>query len=71
MSMSWVMEFNRFSGKAQVRRATLFCNSSYLYLRLTDKSKKLTSENSENQFLVMYWYKNNIGKINLIVCINK
>ena len=28
-SMSWVIDFNRFSGKAQVRRATLSCDSSY------------------------------------------
>ena len=36
-------------------------------IRLIDKSKKTISENSENQFLVMYWYKNNIGEINLIL----
>ena len=29
-SRSWVIDFNRFSGKAQVRRATLSCDSSYL-----------------------------------------
>ena len=28
-SMSLVIDFNRFSGKAQVRRATLSCDSSY------------------------------------------
>ena len=25
--MSWIIDFNRFSGKAQVRRATLSCDS--------------------------------------------
>ena len=29
-SRSWVIDFNRCSGKAQVRRATLSCDSSYL-----------------------------------------
>ena len=28
-SMSWVIDFDRLSGKAQVMRATLSCNSSY------------------------------------------
>ena len=28
-SRSWVIDFDRFSGKAQVRRATLSCDSSY------------------------------------------
>ena len=28
-SRSWVIDFNRCSGKAQVRRATLSCDSSY------------------------------------------
>ena len=28
-SRSWVIDFNRFSDKAQVRRATLSCDSSY------------------------------------------
>ena len=28
-SRSWVIDFNRFSGKAQVRRATLSCYSSH------------------------------------------
>ena len=36
-------------------------------LSLIDKSKKTTSKNSENQFLAMYWYINNIGERNLIV----
>ena len=28
--VSWVIDFNRFSGKAQVRRARLSCDNSYL-----------------------------------------
>ena len=28
-SRSWVINFDSFSGKAQVRRATLSCDSSY------------------------------------------
>ena len=28
-SRSWVIDFDKFSGKAQVRRATLSCDSSY------------------------------------------
>ena len=28
-SRSWVIDFDRFSGKAQVRQATLSCDSSY------------------------------------------
>ena len=31
-------QFNRFSGKAQVRRATLPCDSSYCYLNLQQKA---------------------------------
>ena len=31
-SRSRVIDFDRFSGKAQVRRATLSCDSSYLLL---------------------------------------
>ena len=30
-SRSWVIDFNRCSGKAQVRRATLSCDSSYYF----------------------------------------
>ena len=33
---SWVIDFDRFSGKAQVRRATLSCDSSYFKQELTD-----------------------------------
>ena len=33
-SRSWVIDFNRYSGKAQVRRATLSCDSSYCSLKL-------------------------------------
>ena len=29
---SWVIDFDRFSGKAQVRRATLSCDSSYFVM---------------------------------------
>ena len=29
-SRSWVIDFDKFSGKAQVRRATLSCDSSFL-----------------------------------------
>ena len=29
-SRSWVINFDRFSGKAQVRQATLSCDSSYV-----------------------------------------
>ena len=39
----------------------------FFVFSLTDKSKTSTSENSENQFLVTYWYKNIIGNINLTV----
>ena len=34
-SMSLVIDFNRFCGKAQVRRATLSCDSSYLRKKYT------------------------------------
>ena len=30
-SRSWVIDFDRFSGKAQVRRAMLSCDSSYYF----------------------------------------
>ena len=44
-----------------------FCSVLFFILDITDNSKKTTSENSENQFLVIvYWYTNNIGEINLI-----
>ena len=39
--MSLVIDFNRFSGKAQVRRATLSCDSSYLQ-KATDLNYKLS-----------------------------
>ena len=32
-SRSWVIDFDKFSGKAQVRRATLSCDSSYDWLQ--------------------------------------
>ena len=34
-SRSWVIDFNRCSGKAQVRRATLSCDSSYQLFQAT------------------------------------
>ena len=34
-SRSWVIDFNRFSGKAQFRRATLSCDSSYLFFSIS------------------------------------
>ena len=41
--MSWVIDFNRFSGKAQVRRATLSCDSSYYDKRFCVLLKNLVS----------------------------
>ena len=32
-SRSWVIDFNRCSGIAQVRRATLSCDSSYFFIQ--------------------------------------
>ena len=40
-SRSWVIDFNRFSGKAQVRRATLSCDSSYLFQHSCQRSIKI------------------------------
>ena len=37
-SRSWVIDFDKFSGKAQVRQATLSCDSSYLKLSMSPMS---------------------------------
>ena len=39
-SRSWVIDFDRFGGKAQVRRATLSCDSSYCYCKTCHLYKK-------------------------------
>ena len=59
-SRSWVIDFNRFShvsGKAQVRRATLSCDSSYddfffQFLHAVEQKMLYTMRNRDYQSIV-------------------
>ena len=53
-SRSRVIDFNKLSGKAQVRRATLACDSSYCLFNLVYFSDDITK--TERQNLVMSRY---------------